>query len=190
MNLAQALIMSNSNKKKAIALTGIAIFSAAGFIFSVLVLNLREIAAKTAEKKEIAEEYRHRIAVAREFMQFIQEEKEKFSAAAGLFADSAMPLGLIGSLEAAAKTAGVKIEILPLAAQNKEADWPFMMIEAKVGGDSLNVWRFIEMMENNSYLTEIENVSVVLQKDLPGQKTKNFVQAKILMKIYAKNKFN
>ncbi len=182
--------MSNSNKKTAIALAGIALFIVAGIGLFVLVFDLREIAAKIAEKKDIADEYRHRITVAQEFTRFVQDEKEKFAAAAALFADSGMPLGLIGSLEVAAKTAGVEIEFLPLSAQGKEAGWPFMKIEAKLVGGSLEVWRFIEMMENSPYLTEVESVSVVLQRDLPGQAVKNLVQARILMKIYAKNQIN
>lgn len=188
LNLTQALTMLKPNKKNAIVAAATVIFAVfAGGVFCPMIIDSRQIAAQIAEKKTITEEYRRRIANAQDFTRFAQEEKEKFAAAAAVFADAAMPLDLIGFFEAAAESAGVEIEFLPLLPQTKEAGWPFMKIEIKLVGGSLGIWRFIEMTENSPYLAEIETVSVVLEKPLHDATAENSVRARIMLKIYAKH---
>ena len=83
----------------------VAIALAAGLFFP-LVGGIRKIAQTTAEFRAAAAVDDLRVDNAADFARFAKEEKENFLAMAAVFADTAMPLDLIGTLENAAATAG------------------------------------------------------------------------------------
>ncbi len=183
--------MLDINKKPIVVVLWFSVFTAAAILFVVLPLvgDIKKIAQAIVNQEAIAANYDYRIANAREFTLFAKEEKNGLEVIETVFVDDAMPLDLINSIEKAALDSGVGIEFLPLSAQNLSADWPFLKIEMNLSGKFGGVWRFLEKMENNPYLMEIESVDVVLN-ELSGRKLSgvgdNSVKTHILLKVYAK----
>ncbi|HOI97192.1 MAG TPA: hypothetical protein PLA19_01675 [Candidatus Pacearchaeota archaeon] len=163
----------------------VAIALAAGLFFP-LVGGIRKIAQTTAEFRAAAAVDDLRVDNAADFARFAKEEKENFLALAAVFADTAMPLDLIGTLENAAATAGARIEFLPLPAAPAGA--ATLRLEAKISGSAPATLRLIEKIENSPYLIEIENASIFSETPAASENTEEagMVQGRILLKIYAK----
>lgn len=163
----------------------VAIALAAGLFFP-LVGGIRKIAQTTAEFRAAAAVDDLRVDNAADFARFAKEEKENFLALTAVFADTAMPLDLIGTLENAAATAGARIEFLPLPAAPAGA--ASLRLEAKISGSAPATLRLIEKIENSPYLIEIENASIFSETPAASENTEEagMVQGRILLKIYAK----
>ena len=163
----------------------VAIALAAGLFFP-LVGGIRKIAQTTAEFRAAAAVDDLRVDNAADFARFAKEEKENFLAMAAVFADTAMPLDLIGTLENAAATAGARIEFLPLPAPPAGA--ASLRLEAKISGSTPAILRLIEKIENSPYLIEIESVAIFSETPAASENTEEagLVQGRILLKIYAK----
>ena len=163
----------------------VAIALAAGLFFP-LVGGIRKIAQTTAEFRAAAAVDDLRVDNAADFARFAKEEKENFLAMAAVFADTAMPLDLIGTLENAAATAGARIEFLPLPAPPAGA--ASLRLEAKISVSAPATLRLIEKNENSPYLIEIENVAIFSETPAASENTEEagLAQGRILLKIYAK----
>jgi len=164
----------------------VAIALAAGLFFP-LVGGIRKIAQTTAEFRAAAAVDDLRVDNAADFARFAKEEKENFLALAAVFADTAMPLDLIGTLENAAATAGARIEFLPLPAA-PAGGGSSLRLEAKISGSTPAILRLIEKIENSPYLIEIESVAIFSETPAASENTEEagLVQGRILLKIYAK----
>ena len=156
-------------------------------LFFPLIANIRKIAQNTVDFRATAAVDDLRVDNAADFARFAKKEKENFLAMAAVFADAAMPLDLIGTLEAAASAAGARIEFLPLSAPPTAAG-SSLRLEAKIGGTTTAILRLIEKIENSPYLIEIENVAIFSETPAASENTEEagLVQGRILLKIYAK----
>lgn len=155
-------------------------------LFFPLIADIRKIAQNTVDFRATAAVDDLRVDNAADFARFAKEEKENFLAMAAVFADAAMPLDLIGTLENAAATAGARIEFLPLPAPPAGA--ASLRLEAKISGSPPATLRLIEKIENSPYLIEIENVAIFSETPAASENTEEagLVQGRILLKIYAK----
>ena len=153
-------------------------------LFFPLIADIRKIAQNAADFRATAAVDDLRVDNAADFARFAKEEKENFLAMAAVFADVAMPLDLIGTLEAAATAVGARIEFsaAPTAAGS------FLRLEAKISGTATAILRLIEKIENSPYLIEIESAAIFSETpSVSGDAGKAApVQGRILLKIYAK----
>jgi len=156
-------------------------------LFFPLIGGIRKIAQTTAEFWAAAAVDDLRVDNAADFARFAKEEKESFLALAAVFADTAMPLDLIGTLENAAVAAGARIEFLPMPAAPAGAG-SSLRLETKISGSAPATLRLIEKIENSPYLIEIENVAIFSETPAASENTEEagLVQGRILLKIYAK----
>lgn len=132
-----------------------------------------------------------RVNNATRFARFVKEEKENLLSMAAVFADAAMPLELIGSLENAAFDSGLQIEFLPSVRLSVAEESP-LRLEVVVSGDAVEIFSFIEKIENSPYLIEIESATIFLEKSYVAAplSAARSVKGKFLLKIYAKTKKN
>ena len=160
-------------------------------LFFPLIADIRKIAQNTVDFRATAAVDDLRVDNAADFARFAKEEKENFLAMAAVFADAAMPLDLIGTLEAATSAAGARIEFLPLSAPPTAAG-SSLRLEAKIGGTTTAILRLIEKIENSPYLIEIESVAIFSEASAVSGDVGRAapVQGRILLKIYAKTQKN
>jgi len=185
--------MLKINRKIFFIIAGFAAFAialAAGLFFP-LITDIRKTAQTIAEFRAAAAVDDSRVNNAADFAQFAKEEKENFLALAGVFADAAMPLDLIGTLETAAADVGARIEFLPMSAPPTGAE-SFLRLEAKIDGSAPAILRLIEKIENSPYLIEIESAAIFSETSAASGNTEEAgrVQGRILLKIYAKTQKN
>ncbi|TSC75836.1 MAG: hypothetical protein G01um101430_6 [Parcubacteria group bacterium Gr01-1014_30] len=88
-----------------------------------------------------------------------------------VFIDPDVPLELINFLEREATTSAVQIEITSIAKKADKKDlWPSLLVQISAQGPFPNFLRFLERLENGTYLIEVSDITVRKLADGPGTK--------------------
>lgn len=103
-----------------------------------------------------------------------------------LFIDSEVPLEFINFLEETAEKTGNKLESLSLSDKKIEKDsWDYLVFQISLTSSFSKILIFIEKIENNPYLIEIEGMTI--SKLAPNQETGlKEVRANFSIKVFAK----
>jgi len=78
-----------------------------------------------------------------------------------LFVDSRVPVEFISFLEKTSERCQLQIEILPTSDKKTEKDsWPYLTFQITPTGSFPDFLKFLEKLENSSYLVEIQNINI------------------------------
>jgi Tfp pilus assembly protein PilO len=118
-----------------------------------------------------------------EFKKQFQEYNVNLEKVDSLLVNSEIPIEFIRFLEKLASDSGVSIEIYPIS--NKPAEdgqWAIIGYQLSVSGPFLNFSRFLEKLENSSYLIEVQDMN--LRKTVENKVEK--VSANFTIEVFAK----
>lgn len=108
-----------------------------------------------------------------------------------LFVDPAVPIEFINFLEKTATDTQVKLEISSMAQNTEKKDsWPSLSLQLSVTGSFANFSKFLDKLENNSYLIETLNLNSrkLTKSELESKELKNIPNADtatfLLIKVY------
>ncbi len=126
-----------------------------------IIASIEKIAAQTSERRFQIDTYGRHIANTRDFIAFEKQENIGLNMVKAGFTDANMPLDLINLLENVAKESDLEIKFSPIAEQKlSNGEWPFIKIEANVGGMVESILKFVDKIENSRYLIEIESIDI------------------------------
>jgi Tfp pilus assembly protein PilO len=118
-----------------------------------------------------------------DFKKQFQEYKINLEKIDSLFVNSEIPVDFIRFLEKLASDSGVSMEMYPVSsAESGIQDWKTLGYQLSVSGSFLNFSRFLEKLENSSYLVEVQDMS--LQKTVESGAGK--IEANFNIKVFAK----
>lgn len=108
--------------------------------------------------------------------------KENFDKIETLFVDSEVPISFIRFLQKTAKDSGVSAEIFAGSGEAGKP-WPALYFQLSTKSNFLELARFLEKLENSTYLIEIKNLNIFISDN---DKKINNVGANFLIKVFAK----
>jgi len=120
--------------------------------------NFQNLVAKKQQIRAISEKEKNLFR----FASVRSEVRENFKKAQELFLVSNTPVEFIDFLEEAASSSEIamKISSISSAQKDKEYPWPSLIFHINAKGNFSNFMRFIEKIENNSYLTDIDMITI------------------------------
>jgi len=78
-----------------------------------------------------------------------------------LFIDPIIPIDFINFLEKVSDESGVEIEITPVSQEKKQGEiWTYIVFQITVISPFSDFLKFLEKIENNPYLVEVESVNI------------------------------
>jgi len=123
---------------------------------------------------------------------FYKEERPNIEKIENVFVDSETPLGFIDFLEKTASDSGLAIEIPSIKKEAEKGFFSSLTLEISLKGPFPNLMRFLEKMENSSYLIEILRTDIrrieekrLGEKGFEGLKSGD-VTANLSIKVSAK----
>jgi Tfp pilus assembly protein PilO len=161
----------------------IAVFTLVFLVVAPLFKGIRNHASDLLAAKEERAGLIGEIENLSEFKKQFQEYKANLEKIDSLLVDSEIPIEFIRFLEKLASDSGVSMEMYPLsAAESGNQDWDILGYQLSVSGPFLNFSRFLEKLENSSYLIEVQDMS--LQKTAGDGTVK--IQANFIIEVFAK----
>lgn len=109
-----------------------------------------------------------------------------------LFIDPEVPIDLIKFLEQIAQDSKILINITSVVSKTSGDDWNYMEFQINLIGSFPNFLRFLEKVENSSYLMEAQNLSVkrLNEQEFTSPKYKQFfsgdINANLTIKAFTK----
>lgn len=124
------------------------------------------------------------------FNKIYSEHKPNLDKIDSLFVEANNPVNFIEFLEKISSDLGLvsNINLLPNAQNVKNNNsWPFISLQISCTGDFLKVLKFSEILENSSYLVQIDNISIKKLIDAKGASNNlGGVQAVFIIKAFTK----
>ncbi|MDD2696559.1 MAG: type 4a pilus biogenesis protein PilO [Candidatus Pacebacteria bacterium] len=102
-----------------------------------------------------------------------------------LFVNSEVPIEFITFLEDTSEKCQLKIEIIPSSdKKTEEKGWSYLNFQINTTGSFPNFMKFLEKLENSSYLIEVQSLSI--NKLAQGETGASNVRANFSVKVFVK----
>jgi|WetSurMetagenome_2_1015567.scaffolds.fasta_scaffold427954_2 Tfp pilus assembly protein PilO len=138
-----------------------------------------DLSSAKSERAQLSAEIKNLSDFKKQFQQY----QTSLDRADSLLVNSEIPIDFIRFLEKLASDSGVLIEIYPLSGRGKGGgQWLVLNYQLSVSGSFLDFSRFLEKLENSSYLIEAQDMN--LQKSVENKIEK--VKASFTIKVLAK----
>ncbi len=102
-----------------------------------------------------------------------------------LFVDAEVPVDFINFLEKTSEKCGLSIEILPISDKEAKNFWPCINFKIISIGSFPDFLMFLEKLENNPYLLEIQNITISRLAEKEDISSKN-IRADFSLKVFVK----
>lgn len=139
--------------------------------------------------KEFFSEERNNIKKFENIFKEIQPNIEKTNI---FFVSSEVPVDFINFLDKLASESNILIKIYPSVSLEKpnKNSWPFLNFNLEASGSFSNFSKFIEKLENNSYLIQVQNLNIRKTKtefsSSSDEVLSNEISASFFLKVFAK----
>jgi hypothetical protein len=126
------------------------------------------------------------------FGNIYKEIEPNFKKIDNFFVNSEIPVDFISFLKTLASQSNVLIKISPSVSLEKENknSWPFFNFNLEVAGSFSDFSRFIEKLENSSYLIQVQNLNIRKTKGQVSSSSEESlideIAASFLIKVFAK----
>lgn len=147
-----------------------------------LIKGIKEDSQQLLLEKEAQVNFSEEIKNIEEFEETYHKIEPDLKRMDSLFVDSGVPIiKSINLLEKSASDSNVLMEISSVSSDEKTGPWPFLIFNFQANASFSNLSRFIERLENNLYLIEIQSISIKRAVGEAGN-----VSASISLKIFTK----
>ncbi|MCX6764662.1 MAG: hypothetical protein NTU58_03070 [Candidatus Nealsonbacteria bacterium] len=171
-------------------------FFIASIIFLIIPLikeiekNSRDLIIVKADRKFFSEE-RSNIEKFENIFKEIQPNIEKTNI---FFVSSEVPIDFINFLEKLASDSDIFLKIYPsgvsLVEKSNKSLWPFLNFNLEASGSFYNFSKFIEKLENSSYLIQVQDLNIRKVKteisSSSDEGLSNEISASFFLKVFAK----
>jgi len=168
-------------------------FCLAVFLVLPIFKNIQKNSKELISGKEKLLLSQKRIENIENFKQIYYQIKPDLEKMGGAFVETEMPLSFISFLEKTAHDCGLDINISSLPPEGtKEDTGPSLSFQLNSASSFPNLFKFLEKLENSSYLIQIKNLSIsrLTENKLQSEEFKGFsqadVEASFLIKVLSK----
>jgi len=132
------------------------------FIISPLMKGIREYSEQLLSEKEKRTSFTEEKRNIQSFEAIYQELEPELEETNNLFVNSKVPIEFINFLEETAANSNISIKVSSVISRDvgKENIWPLLDFHLQSSGPFPNFLRFIEKLENSSYLIEIYDLNI------------------------------
>lgn len=126
--------------------------------FKGIKTNFQDLASKKEQIRAISKKEKDLFR----FASMRTEVRNNFKKAQELFLASDVPVEFIDFLEKTASSSKIDIKISSVSSvqKDKEYPWPSLVFHINAEGSFPNFMRFVEKIENNNYLTDIDSITI------------------------------
>jgi len=175
--------MINPQRKLYISLAIFLVISLSLIIFGVrpsvsaIIENSESFLAEKEKLLSFRKE-KERFQEAKEIYERYEEDLEKIDDS---FVNQNFPLEFILFLEKIATTSDLQMEISSGRKEARAEPWPSISYQITVNGFFTNLMRFLNRLENSSYLIEIVNLDISSESE-----ESNLLESNLLLKVFTK----
>ena len=140
---------------------GIILLLSAIFVIFMTFMEIKKSSDDLLSEKKNLKSFSEGIKDLQESKKFYEAHQADLDKIDRQFVDPTVPVDFIKFLEKTAADANLSVEISPISSEVKEEDlWPNLSFQLIVKGTFSNVSRFLEKLENSTYLIEVINLSL------------------------------
>ena len=116
------------------------------------------------------------------FKLFTEEYKENLEKIEEILLDPELPVDFINFLEKIAGESQISLKVSYLTQKTDEGTWPAFLVQSNCSGFFSNLLRFLEKLESNDYLIEIQTLNVTKLTETE----ESDVRANFSLKVFTK----